>query len=110
MNNKHQHTALFIIFITTLVLLSSDQVQVTMAACNPSSLAPCAGAFLNGTPPSPACCSELRAQKACFCQFKKDPSLGRYANSPYTRKTLAACGLPYPAYRVRYLHQFMYCG
>ncbi|KAK9118197.1 hypothetical protein Scep_016290 [Stephania cephalantha] len=95
MNNKHQHPALFIIFMATLVLLSS--VQVTMAACNAQSLLVCAGAFLNGSPPPPACCSGLRAQKACFCQFKKDPSLGKYVNSPYARNAIAACGLPYPA-------------
>ncbi|MBF6189543.1 hypothetical protein IU482_30525, partial [Nocardia farcinica] len=43
-----------------------------------------------------ACCSSLRAQQGCFCQFAKDPRYGRYVNSPNARKAVSSCGIALP--------------
>lgn len=64
--------------------------------CNASSLVVCAGPIISGSAPSAACCSNLRAQRGCFCQFARNPAYGSYVNSPNARKTLAACNVAVP--------------
>uniref|UniRef100_J3M9G2 Bifunctional inhibitor/plant lipid transfer protein/seed storage helical domain-containing protein n=1 Tax=Oryza brachyantha TaxID=4533 RepID=J3M9G2_ORYBR len=39
----------------------------------------------------------LRAHPAsCFCQYKKDPNMKKYVNSPNGKKVFAACKVPLP--------------
>uniref|UniRef100_A0A0E0K7R5 Bifunctional inhibitor/plant lipid transfer protein/seed storage helical domain-containing protein n=1 Tax=Oryza punctata TaxID=4537 RepID=A0A0E0K7R5_ORYPU len=64
--------------------------------CNAGQLTVCAGAIAGGARPTAACCSSLRAQKGCFCQFAKDPRYGRYVNSPNARKAVSSCGIALP--------------
>ncbi|MGD7201726.1 hypothetical protein [Ralstonia pseudosolanacearum] len=66
------------------------------ATCDPMVLTPCLGSISNGSPPSPKCCSVLKGQQSCFCQYARNPALGQYVNNPNTRKVLRACGVPYP--------------
>ncbi|CAM0870982.1 unnamed protein product [Alopecurus aequalis] len=66
------------------------------AACDASQLAVCLPAITTGRKPAPACCTNLKAQQGCLCQYAKDPNYGRYITSPNTRKTLASCGLAVP--------------
>uniref|UniRef100_J3LJ65 Bifunctional inhibitor/plant lipid transfer protein/seed storage helical domain-containing protein n=1 Tax=Oryza brachyantha TaxID=4533 RepID=J3LJ65_ORYBR len=56
----------------------------------------CAGAIAGGAKPTAACCSSLRAQQGCFCQFAKDPRYGRYVNSPNARRAVTSCGIAVP--------------
>uniref|UniRef100_A0A453JCW8 Bifunctional inhibitor/plant lipid transfer protein/seed storage helical domain-containing protein n=3 Tax=Aegilops tauschii TaxID=37682 RepID=A0A453JCW8_AEGTS len=62
-----------------------------LAACEVGQLT-----ITTGAKPSGACCANLRAQQACFCQYAKDPSLGAYIRSPHARETLVSCGLAVP--------------
>ncbi|CAL4937255.1 unnamed protein product [Urochloa decumbens] len=66
------------------------------ATCNAGQLSVCLPAITSGSKPSSGCCSGLKSQQGCFCQFVKNPALGRYVSSPNARKTLAACGVAVP--------------
>nr|1L6H_A Chain A, Non-Specific Lipid Transfer Protein [Oryza sativa] len=66
------------------------------AGCNAGQLTVCTGAIAGGARPTAACCSSLRAQQGCFCQFAKDPRYGRYVNSPNARKAVSSCGIALP--------------
>ncbi|XP_047072571.1 non-specific lipid-transfer protein 2P-like [Lolium rigidum] len=64
--------------------------------CDVGKLIPCGPAIIGGTPPSDSCCSNLKAQEGCFCQYAKDPAYSGYIDSPNARKTLASCGITLP--------------
>jgi hypothetical protein len=64
--------------------------------CDVGKLIDCGPAIIGGTPPSDSCCSNLKAQEGCFCQYAKDPNYSDYINSPNARKTLDSCGITLP--------------
>ncbi|KAK1695218.1 hypothetical protein QYE76_011915 [Lolium multiflorum] len=64
--------------------------------CDVGKLIDCRPAVIGGTPPSDSCCSNLKAQKGCFCQYLKDPNYSHYINSPNAGKTLDSCGIRFP--------------
>jgi len=79
-----------------LLLLVLAGGGASAASCNAGQLAVCAAALTSGAKPSTACCSNLKAQQGCFCQFAKNPAYSRYINSPNARKVVAACGVALP--------------
>ncbi|KQK24045.1 non-specific lipid-transfer protein 2P [Brachypodium distachyon] len=79
-----------------LVLAMAAQEASAAGGCNAGQLSVCAVAITSGSPPSAECCSNLRAQQGCLCQYAKDPNYGRYISSPYARQTVASCGIPVP--------------
>ncbi|KAM3198359.1 hypothetical protein ACQJBY_073483 [Aegilops geniculata] len=74
----------------------ASTASAAAAPCNAGLLAACASPVMTGSKPSAACCSNLRAQQGCFCQFAKNPIYGRYIQSPYTRQTVSTCGIALP--------------
>jgi hypothetical protein len=82
--------------VAAMVVLLLLAAGASAATCNARSLSLCAGALTGGGKPTPACCSNLRAQQSCFCTFAKNPTYGRYISSPNVRTTLASCGLAVP--------------
>ncbi|KAI4313884.1 hypothetical protein L6164_026830 [Bauhinia variegata] len=81
-----------------MLCLLLAQTQVTMAVtCNALQLSACASAITSSSPPSAACCSKLKEQRPCLCQYLKDPNLQRLVNSPNARKVADACGSPFPS-------------
>ncbi|KAE8784379.1 7 kDa lipid transfer protein [Hordeum vulgare] len=71
-------------------------VAARAAPCEVGQLTVCMPAITTGAKPSGACCANLGAQQGCFCQYAKDPALGRYITSPHARDTLLSCGLAVP--------------
>ncbi|KAK3033330.1 hypothetical protein RJ639_034177 [Escallonia herrerae] len=83
--------------VLVLVLLTAEAVQVSVAVtCNAVQLSPCAGAISSSKPPSKLCCSKIREQKPCLCQYIKNPSLRQFVSSPNARKVASTCGVPFP--------------
>ncbi|KAG5532341.1 hypothetical protein RHGRI_026840 [Rhododendron griersonianum] len=66
------------------------------ATCNPMELSPCAIAIISAKPPTAACCSKLKDQRPCLCQYLKDPKLQKFINSPNANKVATTCGSPFP--------------
>ncbi|KAK6925336.1 Bifunctional inhibitor/plant lipid transfer protein/seed storage helical domain [Dillenia turbinata] len=79
------------------VLLLLAQAEVSQAVtCSVSELQPCVGAITYSTPPSNDCCTKLKQQKPCFCQYLKDPNLKKFVNNPNAKKVASTCGVSYP--------------
>ncbi|KAF3326631.1 non-specific lipid-transfer protein 2-like protein [Carex littledalei] len=87
---------LFTFFLLSLIFFYTAPSAVSLT-CRPTELTPCAGAILYSLPPSDACCTKLREQRPCLCQYKKDPSLQGYVNSKNSKKVATACGVPTPS-------------
>nr|CAB3497307.1 unnamed protein product [Digitaria exilis] len=85
-----------VVVAVALLLLVASAGCASAASCSVGQLAVCAPAIESGSKPSSGCCSNLKAQQSCFCQYIKNPSLGRYVNSPNARKTLTSCGITPP--------------
>jgi hypothetical protein len=92
---KQQHGMAMALLVVALLLAAAAETA-SAASCNAGQLAVCAAAITSGAKPSAACCSNLKAQQGCFCQFAKNPTYGRYINSPNARKTVASCGVSLP--------------
>ena len=87
-----------------VALLAAWAVVVLMAAppgadaaCDATQLTPCAGAIIGNAAPTPGCCSRMKEQQPCMCQYARDPNLQRYVNSPNGKKVMAACKVPVPS-------------
>jgi hypothetical protein len=79
-----------------LVVLVVTAGGASAAPCDASNLAVCAGPILTGSTPSASCCSSLRAQRGCFCQYARNPAYAVYIKSANARKTLTTCGVAIP--------------
>ncbi|XP_015690608.1 non-specific lipid-transfer protein 2-like [Oryza brachyantha] len=82
--------------VVLVVVVAACRCSDAAVPCNAGQLTVCAGAIAGGAKPTAACCSSLRAQQGCFCQFAKDPRYGRYVNSPNARRAVTSCGIAVP--------------
>ncbi|OIT05350.1 non-specific lipid-transfer protein 2 [Nicotiana attenuata] len=83
------------LFIVLVLLIAEAHISVAVT-CSAIQLSPCLGAITSNSPPSRLCCSKIREQKPCLCQYLKNPNLRNYVNSPGAKKVARTCGLPYP--------------
>jgi hypothetical protein len=87
-----------VVMLVVMVLVVAT-VSVGGAAadnCDPSQLSECEPALIGGSQPTTTCCTNLRAQQSCFCQYVHDPNNGKYINSPNAAPTLTKCGIAVP--------------
>ncbi|XP_021657220.1 non-specific lipid-transfer protein 2-like [Hevea brasiliensis] len=83
--------------LVVVVVLSGEILDVSQAVtCNPLALSPCASAMTSSSPPSAICCSKLKEQRPCLCQYLKNPNLQKLVNSPNAKKVATTCGSPFP--------------
>ncbi|CAL9201971.1 unnamed protein product [Musa hybrid cultivar] len=87
-------SVVFFCMISALLLLRSP-TAVESVTCDPTLLNPCAAAFLFSTRPSSLCCSRIKSQVPCYCQYLNDPSLSGYISGG--KKVAAACGVSLPS-------------
>nr|ACM78621.1 non-specific lipid-transfer protein type 2 [Tamarix hispida] len=83
------------VFAVVMLLLSQTQVS-TAVTCSPAQLSPCVGAITSSSPPSGLCCSKVRQQKPCLCQYMKNPYLRKFVNTPNAKKVASQCRTPFP--------------
>ncbi|KAF9594070.1 hypothetical protein IFM89_027279 [Coptis chinensis] len=89
---KVSNLAVFFVLFSVLSVANVSMAQI----CNPLLLNPCLGPTKSDSYPSAICCTRLRSQRPCLCQYQRNPSLRNYVNSPNTRLLLSRCGVPYP--------------
>ncbi|XP_058088453.1 non-specific lipid-transfer protein 2-like [Magnolia sinica] len=89
---KCSHIALFV----TLALLLINVPVSESVTCNPMQLSSCASAILASAPPTSACCTKLKEQKPCLCQYLKNPNLKKYINNGNAKRVSRACSTPFP--------------
>ncbi|KAG5233953.1 hypothetical protein OIU76_000779 [Salix suchowensis] len=89
-------TSLMVVCTLLALLLAEEQVKVEAVTCSPAQLSSCVSAITSSTPPSKLCCSKIKEQKPCLCQYLKNPNLQRLINTPNARKVASTCGTPFP--------------
>ncbi|GJN30056.1 hypothetical protein PR202_gb18332 [Eleusine coracana subsp. coracana] len=82
-----------VMMLTTSIVLLAGVATSAAASCNTKLLKSCVPALTTGVTPTAECCSNVKAQQSCLCQFAKNPAYARYVGSPNTRRTIAACGV-----------------
>ncbi|XP_038994379.1 non-specific lipid-transfer protein 2-like [Hibiscus syriacus] len=92
---KTSYTAVFAAAAVVVLLLLTEAELSTAVTCNPTQLSPCVGA-ITSAPPSKACCSKIKEQKPCLCQYLRNPNLKKFVNTPNARKVASTCGTPFP--------------
>ncbi|KAJ6676986.1 BIFUNCTIONAL INHIBITOR/LIPID-TRANSFER PROTEIN/SEED STORAGE 2S ALBUMIN SUPERFAMILY PROTEIN [Salix viminalis] len=90
-------TSYMVVYTIILVLVLAQQhVKVSAVTCSPAQLSPCVSAITSSTPPSKLCCSKIKEQRPCLCQYLKNPNLQKFINTPNARKVASTCGTPFP--------------
>jgi hypothetical protein len=95
--------ALVVAALVVIALVASSGRASTLAGesagaqCNTGHLVVCAAAIIGGAAPSASCCSNLRAQQGCFCQYARNPVYSRYIDSPTAHRAIAACLVTVPS-------------
>ncbi|KAE8703866.1 putative non-specific lipid-transfer protein AKCS9 [Hibiscus syriacus] len=64
--------------------------------CDVSELSPCMAAITSPKPPTTTCCSKLKEQRPCFCQYLKNPTIKQLVDSPKAKRIASTCGVEYP--------------
>ncbi|XP_074271666.1 non-specific lipid-transfer protein 2 [Silene latifolia] len=86
-----------VLYAMVVVLLWAEATRFANAVtCSPVQLSPCANAITSSSPPTALCCTRIKQQKPCLCQYMKNPTLRRFINTPNARKVANSCGTPFP--------------
>ncbi|KAE8665517.1 Non-specific lipid-transfer protein 2 [Hibiscus syriacus] len=93
---KTPYTAVFAAAAVVVLLLLTEAELSRAATCNPAQLSPCVSAITSSSPPSKLCCTKIKEQKPCLCQYLRNPNLKKFVNTPNARKVASTCGTPYP--------------
>ncbi|WCJ21924.1 Bifunctional inhibitor/lipid-transfer protein/seed storage 2S albumin superfamily protein [Euphorbia peplus] len=89
---KVSYLAMCIVFMVILA-----EVEVTMAVtCSPTELSSCVSAITSSSPPSKLCCTKIKEQKPCLCQYFRNPNLKKFIDTPNARKVAATCKTAFP--------------
>ncbi|KAJ6868508.1 hypothetical protein NC651_033551 [Populus alba x Populus x berolinensis] len=89
-------TSYMVAYTLMVLLLAQEHVKVSAVTCSPAQLSSCVSAITSSTPPSKLCCSKIKEQKPCLCQYLKNPNLQKFINTPNARKVASTCGTPFP--------------
>ncbi|QCE12922.1 hypothetical protein DEO72_LG10g4174 [Vigna unguiculata] len=95
MKMKMKMSVVCAVVVVALFLIDVGPVAEAVT-CNPTELSSCVPAITGGSKPSSTCCSKLKVQEPCLCNYIKNPSLKQYVNSPGAKKVLSNCGVTYP--------------
>uniref|UniRef100_A0A3Q7FG81 Bifunctional inhibitor/plant lipid transfer protein/seed storage helical domain-containing protein n=1 Tax=Solanum lycopersicum TaxID=4081 RepID=A0A3Q7FG81_SOLLC len=84
--------------VAIFLFLFLGELLVTEAqTCNVNELiSPCFATFAFSSPPSSACCTKLREQQPCLCEYIKNPAYAQYISSTLISRVLTACKIPVP--------------
>lgn len=82
----------------TLLLLFATETQLSVMAvtCNPAELSPCLSALTGPSEPTKLCCTKLKVQEPCLCEYLKNPDFRKYLDTGNADKVSKACGVPFP--------------
>ncbi|CAM8989139.1 unnamed protein product [Rhodiola kirilowii] len=95
---KASSYAIVSVVVVLMLLLLTQEMQVSMAAvnCSPVELSSCASAITSSSPPTRLCCIKIKEQRPCLCKYLKNPTLKKFVNTPNARRVARTCGTPYP--------------
>ncbi|TVU32141.1 hypothetical protein EJB05_23860, partial [Eragrostis curvula] len=88
--------AMLVVAVALVVVAAMSAGTASAADCKPEQLAVCLPSIISGAEPTSDCCTNLRAQEGCFCQYAKNPAYNRYITSPNARHALTSCSIAIP--------------
>lgn len=92
---KMKISVLVLCFTVFFTVMLSHAPKAESLDCNPEELRVCTDAVLQSEPPSAECCSKLKEQEPCFCNYKENPKFASFiADHDITK--LSACPIPVP--------------
>ncbi|CAI0547813.1 unnamed protein product [Linum tenue] len=86
----------WILMVAVVVAAAGGGGVAAAVTCSPLQLSSCVSAIRSSTPPSKLCCTKIKEQRPCLCQYMKNPALKPYVNTPNARKVASTCGTPFP--------------
>uniref|UniRef100_A0A7C9DA74 Bifunctional inhibitor/plant lipid transfer protein/seed storage helical domain-containing protein n=1 Tax=Opuntia streptacantha TaxID=393608 RepID=A0A7C9DA74_OPUST len=93
---SHHNIAKYALLIVVVLLLGGAAEVAEGVTCSPVQLSSCASAITSTSPPSSLCCSKIKEQKPCLCQYMRNPTLKKFVNTPNARRVARTCGTPFP--------------
>ncbi|KAL3813268.1 hypothetical protein ACJIZ3_014536 [Penstemon smallii] len=85
-----------VFMVALVVVLVAELHYAAAVTCNPEELNACLWSFVGVLPPTPDCCTKLKEQMTCYCDYIKNPNLGVFLDSPAAKKASRKCGVPTP--------------
>jgi hypothetical protein len=70
--------------------------ETSVDNCDPGQLAECMPTINGRSTPTTGCCSNLRTQQGCFCEYVQNPAFAKYLRGDIARHTLTACNIDIP--------------
>ncbi|GMN46388.1 hypothetical protein TIFTF001_015578 [Ficus carica] len=90
---KATYIAALLCILVVLLAKSETSMAVT---CSPIQLSACVSAITTSSPPTQLCCTKIKEQKPCLCQYLKNPNLKKFVDSPNARRVANTCKTPFP--------------
>ncbi|GKC36238.1 non-specific lipid-transfer protein 2-like protein [Tanacetum coccineum] len=78
------------------VVLMSQVPSTDAANCNYMDLMVCADAISSPRPPSTGCCSKVKEQRSCFCEYLRNPTLRQYVTPQVAQRVAGQCHVALP--------------
>ncbi|KAH0685457.1 hypothetical protein KY290_016728 [Solanum tuberosum] len=90
-------TSFVAIFLVGAMALFLGELLVTaQEPCDVMALGSCAPAILSSEPPTWTCCSKLKEQEPCLCEYSKNPIAKPYVNSTRAQMVFKTCKVSIP--------------
>lgn len=86
----------FYVLILCFILQYSPCVKVQAITCDITQLSPCAEPIMYGSATPPACCSSLKKQQPCLCQYARNPVYAGYVYGSNSRRVASDCHVSLP--------------
>ncbi|PWA71907.1 lipid-transfer protein [Artemisia annua] len=97
MKSSTKISSLVALYAFMFVVLMSQVPSTDAANCNYMDLMVCSGAISSPPqPPSAACCSKVKEQRSCFCEYLRNPTLRQFVTPEDAQRVAGQChvGLP----------------
>ncbi|OVA13841.1 Bifunctional inhibitor/plant lipid transfer protein/seed storage helical domain [Macleaya cordata] len=88
----------FVLFLALVLVLNEARVSTAAASvCNVTALKPCFDVISNPkSTQARLCCSTLKKQQKCICQYVKDPKIKTIVNPKVAKDLAKKCGITLP--------------
>ncbi|TMW91045.1 hypothetical protein EJD97_014868 [Solanum chilense] len=94
MTKATSFVAIFLVFAIALFL--GELLVTAQVKCNVMELSSCAPAILSSEPPTMTCCTKLKEQESCICEYSKNPIAKPYVNSTRAQIVIKTCKVSIP--------------
>ncbi|KAF3337565.1 non-specific lipid-transfer protein 2 [Carex littledalei] len=88
--------AVTLLSLYVLLCFTLQSPCVKAITCDISQLSPCVGPIMYGSATPSACCSSLKMQQPCLCQYARNPLYAGYVYGSNSRRVASDCHVSLP--------------